>query len=451
MSITSALASLLLSTSLALAQAADPAAAPGTVAPPPAGEAMPDGPPADAPMDLPPGFAAVKPMSEAWKADETSAASVQKGQEAVAALAKAYASAAAIEDAVTMVMTIPGAGEQRQEMGIAFGPAGSARLTAPDAVITRVGDDLFFEQGPGSGKYLKITKAGSFADAMEEAFGGAMLPLPEIGLRSGDAAKAIEALGGPFVPGAAVAGFRPGPDGKGGVVMLKGENAGEVEVTIDPASGRLAGIAYQAVPPGAPSGFRVPINLKVASAAFEKDLPKPIAFDAAGRKAVDSIERLQQALDTGDDAPAFTLKDTDGKEVSLASLKGSVVVLDFWATWCKPCMRGLPLVDAFAKWAASSGKPIKVFAVNVMEQEDDPAERTKGITEFWKAQGFSFPTLVDTQDVTTAAYGVQGIPFTVVIGPDGKVIDMHTGLSPTLVEDLKKAAEAALAAKPAGG
>ena len=151
-------------------------------------------------------------------------------------------------------------------------------------------------------------------------------------------------------------------------------------------------------------------------------------------------------LKEGMPAPAFSLKDLDGKEVSLASLKGSVVVLDFWATWCGPCMKGLPKVDEFAKWAKESGKAIKVYGVNTMEESEGPDDLTKKIGEFWKKKGFSFPTLLDANGEANKAYGVQGIPFTVVIDPQGKVADVHMGLSPTLVEDLKKATEEALKA-----
>jgi thiol-disulfide isomerase/thioredoxin len=384
-----------------------------------------------------------EPLSKNWKPEETSADAAAKGTAAMAKLVEGYTKPAAIEDKVEIVMTVPG-GDQSQEMGIAFGPNATARISAPGVTVTRMGDDLFFEPEEVKGKYLKITRKGSLEEALTEAFGSAMLPLPEIQLRGGDPAKAPAALGSMFVADAKVVGFRSGSAGAPDVVLLKGEGGGEVEASMDPATGRLVTVKYCAVPPGAPKGFSIPVTLKVASTSFDKDLPKPIAFDAAGRKAVSSMDKLQVSIDSGSPAPAFKLKDTDGKEVSLESLKGSVVVIDFWATWCGPCMKGLPKVDEFAKWAKDSGKAVKVFGINTMEQ--DEGDRTAKIGEFWKAKGFSFATLIDADNKASQDYGVQGIPFTVVIDPQGNVADVHMGLSPSLVEDLKKATEAALAA-----
>lgn len=112
-------------------------------------------------------------------------------------------------------------------------------------------------------------------------------------------------------------------------------------------------------------------------------------------------------------------------------------------------MKGLPKLDEFAKWAAASGKPIKVFGVNTMEEDEGPQDRLSKIGTFWKGKALSFPTLIDMDNAASKAYGVQGIPFTVVIDPQGKIVDVHMGLVPTLVDDLKKASEAALAAPAA--
>ena len=432
---------LLLSSSIAMAQD-------GSLAPP---AGMPQGgpPPADAPMDLPPMFADIKPLSANWKPEDTSPEAAARGKETLAALVKAYTDPAAVEDQVKLTIKIPGA-DQTQDLAIAFGPDKAARLVAPGVVITRLGDELFVEVEEVPGKFVQMKKEGTLVQAMEEAFGGSMMPLPQMQLRGGATDAAAEALGSMFVQQAAVVGSRAASEGRGAVILLRGPGDGEAEVQLDAASGRLASLSYSAVPPGAPEGLRIPVTMAVTSTSYPENLPTPIAFDAKGRKGVDSIDKLEQSLETGGAAPDFTLQDTAGNQVSLASLKGSVVVLDFWATWCGPCMKGLPKIDEFAKWAAESGKPIKVFAVNTMENSKDLSERMDKIGAFWKSKGFGFPTLIDADDAVSRAYGVQGIPFTVVIDPQGNVADMHMGLVPTLVDELKKASEASLATAPKG-
>lgn len=445
---------LLLSTFLASLAALQvpPPATPATgrdmtpVAPPEMPQSRGGMPPADAPIDLPPGFEAIKRPSESWSTQDRGPEAVVRGTSALAGLAKAYAAPKALEERVSLVISFPGGAQERNEIQMAFGPEGSARLVADGATVTRIGDDIYFERSSQSPRYIKVTKAGSLLDAMSEMFGNPSIILPQISLRSGDSSRAAEALGGAFMPDAKVAGFRA-VEGKPSEILLQGpESGGEAEVVIDAASGRLAGIRYSVVPQGMPQEFRIPVNMEVVSTAHAEGLPTPIAFDTKGRRAVDSMEDLDQPLLKGDPAPEFRLKDPYGREVSLESLRGNVVVLDFWATWCRPCLIGLPRLDRFAKWAAESGKPVKVFAVNTKER--DEAERARRIGEFWKSKNFSFPTLLDDGEVTALAYGAEGIPFTVVIGPDGRVVASHLGQMPDLDTLLKLETEAALSAAP---
>jgi thiol-disulfide isomerase/thioredoxin len=121
----------------------------------------------------------------------------------------------------------------------------------------------------------------------------------------------------------------------------------------------------------------------------------------------------------GDPAPAFELprieaKGTLGSKVALASSRGKVVVLDFWATWCHPCLASLPRLEAFQR----QHPEVAVMTINL----DDPAEARA----IFDQRGFSMALLAADQDVA-GRYNVGPIPHTVVIDPQGQVRAVHRG------------------------
>ncbi|HYO10053.1 MAG TPA: TlpA disulfide reductase family protein [Tepidisphaeraceae bacterium] len=139
----------------------------------------------------------------------------------------------------------------------------------------------------------------------------------------------------------------------------------------------------------------------------------------------------------GSPAPDFTLAGMDGKDVKLADLKGSVVVLDFWATWCGPCVMSMPGLDRIHQAMKEQG--VKVFAVNQAEDK----ELVQG---FLTSKNLSLPVLLDTQSKVGEAYKVQGIPQTVVIGKDGTVRKVWVGAGPSLEEQIRTTVTEALKA-----
>src|SRR3954451_13723977 len=116
----------------------------------------------------------------------------------------------------------------------------------------------------------------------------------------------------------------------------------------------------------------------------------------------------------GKPAPEFALQTVDGNQVELSKLKGSVVLLDFWATWCGPCKVELPQTQQFSADKDLAAKGLKVFAVNQREPPDK-------VENFLKANNFTFQTLLDTEGSAADAFRAQGLPVTVVINRDGIV------------------------------
>lgn len=113
-------------------------------------------------------------------------------------------------------------------------------------------------------------------------------------------------------------------------------------------------------------------------------------------------------------APDFALESLDGHRLALADLKGRVVMLNFWATWCPPCRREMPSMDELHR--ALSERPFSVVAINEWE-EPDQVFAWIGVLPRFPA----FPILFDPDGAVAEAYGVKGLPTTFVIDREGRI------------------------------
>lgn len=118
-------------------------------------------------------------------------------------------------------------------------------------------------------------------------------------------------------------------------------------------------------------------------------------------------------------APDFLLPDMGGQAVRLSQLKGKVVLLNIWATWCGPCRKEMPTMEALAR--RLSGEDFVLLAVS---QDVDGAVTVK---PYLQEGGYTFPVLLDVQGEVGRKYGVTGYPETFVIDRQGQVVYHHIG------------------------
>jgi len=157
----------------------------------------------------------------------------------------------------------------------------------------------------------------------------------------------------------------------------------------------------------------IQLNANVPPGAFVFT-PPPGATEQRIGGADDSATAL-----VGRPAPDFKLRDLDGKQVQLASLKGKVVLLDFWATWCGPCRDEMPRLDTLSK----EFKDKNVVVLGIDEGEDD--ETVRG---FIKKNGYQLPVLrASPGDIVVENYAAHALPSLVLIDKNGIVADYRVG------------------------
>ncbi len=153
------------------------------------------------------------------------------------------------------------------------------------------------------------------------------------------------------------------------------------------------------------------------------------ALEAAG------IQELDQ------DAPDFTLVDKEGRSISLKGLKGNVVLLHVWATWCKPCKDEFPLFEKLYQEFKGSGLVFLPIAIDARSTQEE-------LDSFARGLGASFPVYLANKGRITDRYWTWGVPVTYLINKKGAIAGRAIGPRDWGSEGMKKIIKALLEEKP---
>ena len=132
--------------------------------------------------------------------------------------------------------------------------------------------------------------------------------------------------------------------------------------------------------------------------------------------------------------PEVTLRSMDGKEVNVSTLgvSGKPVIISFFATWCKPCMRELKAIDElYADWQDETG--VEMYLVSIDQGQD-----VQKVAPLVNGYGWEYKVLLDPNGNLKRAMNVQNVPHLFVVDGKGKIVYQHTGYTPGDEEEVRK-------------
>ena len=372
--------------------------------------------------------------------------------------ADAFRSAPAVIAKTTVVNTTA---QSRKEVVVEsmFGPDGFVRIESPDSIVdVRNGVmRLVFHQIYD--RYIEVPIGNSMVDGVEAVIGDPAMAGFEAMLREGlDPGKWLEvvmmrSLGKPVISGLEMLQTQEGqPINR--ILVAGGYGTGWIDYRPDlkqivGSHAEMSVVVNEDLEP-----FELVMNM-TTEIQFVDALPSEIVFDpgirtpVATRRDLDPVTRNRRSI--GDQAPLAKLYDTDGKVFDLSTTRGRHVLLGFWTSSAPVSRKGIDQLESIYRQSLDPANDISVdcYAVNIMERIPDDEPRRLQAKKFWEQAGLTVPSLVESgQDVLTA-WGITTVPYLVLIGPDGVIIDQQIGVDEGWPKRVLRALHRAEPDKPA--
>lgn len=157
----------------------------------------------------------------------------------------------------------------------------------------------------------------------------------------------------------------------------------------------------------------------------------PVQFSFSISNDVTKSNENERIIAVGEEAPDWTLKSGSNQNISSRDLKGKIILLDFWASWCSPCWKIMPVIDEIK--AEYSGKGVEVFGVNVWENPN------LDINEYLVRKELNhYEVLFDVDASIAKSFKIASLPLIVIIGRDGKILYHNNGVDREFAVNIRK-------------